>query len=233
MTRTAVSGTVTEGPAPVPRRRYCPPSTPVDRCDDSAGSSALDERSLVEACLASNDSAISELIAAHRPAIVRLTWSLLGGDEVDDVCQDVYLRVFKRLGDFEHRSRLGTWIYRIALNVIRNRQRTARRRRAAAHLSLDDIGHRDQCKSFVHATTAEALSESDEDARRLRRAIRRLPPVQRRALILWTYGDSSYAAIAQSTGLSVPEVNRTLRLARARVRMHYASASVPGPPRFS
>jgi len=183
-----------------------------------------DERALVEACLARDGDAIADLVAAHRPAIARLARALLGSDEVDDVCQDVYLRVFARLGDFEHRSRLATWIYRVTLNVIRNRQRTARRRRLDAHVSLDEVSARDHVTSLAHRATPASQLETAEQARRLRNAIRGLPPVQRRALALWTYGDSSLATIARSTGLSLPGTKRTLRLARTGVRTEIEAA---------
>ncbi len=69
-----------------------------------------DERALVAACLSCDQDAIDALIAANRPAIVRLARAEDGSDDVDDICQDVYLRVFARLSTFEHRSRLSTWI---------------------------------------------------------------------------------------------------------------------------
>ena len=187
-----------------------------------------DERALVEACLACDDDAIDDLVAAHRPAIARLARALLGSEEVDDVCQDVYLRVFKRLGDFEHRSRLATWIYRVTLNVIRNRQRTARRRHLDAHVSLDAVSARDQRRPRSRTSRRRRRSSRRRSrSRRLRTAIRGLPPVQRRALALWTYSDSSLATIARSTGLSLPGTKRTLRLARTGIRARDRSR----PPR--
>ena len=69
-----------------------------------------DERALVAACLSRDQDAIDALIAANRPAIVRLARAEVGSHDVDDICQDVYLRVFARLSTFEHRSRLSTWI---------------------------------------------------------------------------------------------------------------------------
>ncbi len=194
--------------------RHEPHSSPVES----------DERSLVAACLSHDDDAIRELVAAHRPAIARLARALLGSEDVDDVCQDVYLRVFKRLGDFEHRSRLATWIYRVTLNVIRNRQRTARRRRLDAHVSLDDVSARDRVASLAHVATPASQLEAADQARHLRRAILRLPPLQQRALTLWTYSDSSLATIARSTGLSLPGTKRTLRLARTGVRTEIEAA---------
>lgn len=189
-----------------------------------------DERSLVAACLARDDRAIGQLVAAHRPAIARLAFALLGREEVDDVCQDVYLKVFTRLGQFEHRSRLGTWICRVTLNVIRNRQRTSRRRRVDFHVSFDHLSVRDHVRYLAHAETPAALSESRAEARSLRRAILGLPPVQRRALVLWTC-DSSHASIARMTGLSVPAVRRTLRQAKRGVRADFdrRAAARTGP----
>ena len=194
------------------------------RPERHASPAERDERSLVEACLACDDDAIDDLVAAHRPAIARLARTLLGNEEVDDVCQDVYLRVFKRLGDFEHRSRLATWIYRVTLNVIRNRQRTARRRHLDAHVSLDAVSARDHATSLAHVSTPASQLEAAEQARRLRTAIRGLPPVQRRALALWTYSDSSLATIARTTGLSLPGTKRTLRLARTGIRTEIEAA---------
>jgi RNA polymerase sigma-70 factor, ECF subfamily len=177
-----------------------------------------DERALVAACLACNHQAIEQLVDTHHPAIARLARAVLGREEVDDVCQDVYLRVFKELGRFEHRSRLGTWIYRIALNVIRNRQRTARRRHFDAHVTFDELKPRDHFEFLADAVTPASVSESHERARHLRRTILALAPVQRRALMLWTYCDSTHASIARSTAMSLADVERTLRLAKKGVR---------------
>lgn len=187
------------------------------------GDSAADiERALVAACLACDEQAIGQLVAQHRPAIARLAWALLGRDDVDDVCQDVYLRVFTGLVHFEHRSQLGTWIWRIALNVIRNKQRTARRRHFDSHVSFDDLAPREHLAFLADPATPASLSESRERRRRLRVAIRSLPPVQRRALILSTYSESSHESIARSVGLSLPDLRRTLRLARKGVRARIA-----------
>ena len=177
-----------------------------------------DERALVAACLACDEDAIAALIAAHRPAIVGLARAELSGDEVDDVCQEVYLRVFAHLGRFEHRSRLATWIYRLTVNVIRNRQRTSRRRRWDVHVPLDNLRIDDQQLVLAQLSTPATLFEASDRSRRLQRAIRGLPPIQRRALMLWTGRDWSLRAIARSTGLSVRTVRRTLRLAKEGVR---------------
>jgi RNA polymerase sigma factor (sigma-70 family) len=201
------------GPAPAASRNSAStaprrPRLPVDR----------DERALVAACLACDQDAIESLIAEHRPAIVRLARAQIGSHDVDDVCQDVYLRVFARLSTFEHRSRLSTWIYRVALNVIRNRQRTARRRRYDAHVPLDELCPHDRFPTLVDSATPASLWEASDRKRRLGRAIRELPSIQRRALMLWTCHGLSLRTIAHSTGVSLPDARRTLQRATHGVR---------------
>jgi len=177
-----------------------------------------DDRALVAACLSRDQDAMQYLIAAHRPAIARLACAEIGSHEVDDICQDVYLRVFARLSTFEHRSRLSTWIYRVALNVIRNRQRTARRRRYDAHVPLDELWPHDRFPMLVDCATPASLWEASDRKRRLRRAIRELPSIQRRTLMLWTCHGLSLRTIAHSTGVSLPVARRTLRRATHGVR---------------
>jgi RNA polymerase sigma-70 factor (ECF subfamily) len=177
-----------------------------------------DDRALVAACLARDEGAFAALIAAHRPGIVRLARAQVGPHDVEDVCQDIYLRVFVRLSTFEHRSRLATWIYRVALNVIRNRQRSARRHRCDAHVSLDELCLRERFRALVHASTPASLFEATDRARRVRQAIRELPSTERRALTLWTYRDASLSTIARSTGRSMAGARRSLRRARDGVR---------------
>jgi RNA polymerase sigma-70 factor, ECF subfamily len=177
-----------------------------------------DDRALVAACLACDDGAFSTLIAAHRPGIVRLARAQVGPHDVEDVCQDIYLRVFVRLNTFEHRSRLATWIYRVAVNVIRNRQRSARRHRFDAHVPLDTLCLHERSRALGHSSTPASLFEASDRARRVRQAIRELPATERRALTLWMYRDASLATIARSTGRSVPGARRTLLRARDRVR---------------
>jgi len=190
----------------------------MNRHGTAKGPVDTDERALVAACLSCDEDAIDALIALHQPAIVQLARAQVRSHDVDDVCQDVYLRVFARLGTFEHRSRLSTWVYRVALNVIRNRQRTARRRRYDAHVSLDELSPHDRFPMLVDSATPASLWEASDRQRRLRRAIRELPAIERRALMLWTCHGLSLRTIAQSTGVSLPVARRTLHCARHGVR---------------
>lgn len=94
---------------------------------------------------------------------------------VDDAMQDVFVVVHRRLGEFEGRSSVRTWLFGIALGVARNYRRSARRRAPEGALAAEvdeDLPAPDSGGPEGHARSAEAvrvlyslLDELDEDKR--------------------------------------------------------------------
>ncbi|MEQ1731219.1 MAG: sigma-70 family RNA polymerase sigma factor, partial [Vicinamibacterales bacterium] len=96
------------------------------------------EAALIQRCAAGDDTAFAEVMAEHQRMVVQLAMNLLGDrDEALDLSQDVFIRVFRTIGQFRGQSALRTWIYRIAVNQARNRHRFWRRRRRSDQVSLD------------------------------------------------------------------------------------------------
>src|SRR5207245_5816658 len=82
------------------------------------------EAALIERCVAGDEAACADLVAAHQRTVFNLAFHLLGDrDEALDVSQEVFLRVFRTLTRFRGQSALRTCIYRIVVNQARNRQR--------------------------------------------------------------------------------------------------------------
>jgi RNA polymerase sigma-70 factor (ECF subfamily) len=82
------------------------------------------EAALIQRCAAGEQAACAELVACHERMVFQLALHLLGDrDEARDLSQEVFLRVFRTLRTFRGQSALRTWIYRIAINQARNRQR--------------------------------------------------------------------------------------------------------------
>jgi RNA polymerase sigma-70 factor (ECF subfamily) len=97
------------------------------------------EAALIERCVAGDEAACADLVARISGTVFNLAFHLLGDrDEALDVSQEVFLRVFRTLSRFRGQSALRTWIYRIVVNQVSNRQRWWRRRRRADLISLDD-----------------------------------------------------------------------------------------------
>ena len=83
---------------------------------------ALDERSLVEACLAGRPGAFDLIVERHRRAVYQLCYRFVSNHEdASDLSQDVFLRAYRGLRSFRGQSSLATWLYRIGVNVCLNR----------------------------------------------------------------------------------------------------------------
>src|SRR6266478_3116459 len=94
-------------------------SSPMAAAD--AGLTALDERALVEACLANQPGAFDLVVDRHRRSVYQLCYRFVGNHEdASDLSQDVFLRAYRGLRAFRGQSSLATWLHRIGVNVCLN-----------------------------------------------------------------------------------------------------------------
>ena len=177
------------------------------------------EAALIERCVAGDETACADLVAAHQRTVFNLAFHLLGdSDEALDVSQEVFLRVFRTLSRFRGQSALRTWIYRIVVNQVRNRQRWWRRRRQADMVSLDD--HLKRCGELeaTREVLPDRLLASKETARRIWAAMEQLPFDQRTALVLREIDGLRYEEIAFTLAVAVGTVKSRLTRARQALR---------------
>jgi RNA polymerase sigma-70 factor (ECF subfamily) len=159
---------------------------------------AMDDRELVGAFVAGRRDAFDVIVVRHRRAIYQLCYRFLGNHEdASDATQDAFVRAFKGLARFKNESALGTWLYRVGVNTCLNRVATRR----PDTEPVDAVERADQ-------TAIDPLNEivRGEVSRRVRRAIRKLPPKQRATLVLRVYQDLTHEQIARVLGSSVGAV---------------------------
>ena len=181
---------------------------------------ALPERELVASCRTGDPEAFARLVRLHEGMVVNLAARLLGeAEEARDVAQEVFLQVYKRLGAFEGRSSLKTWIYRIAVNQCHNRRRFWRRRRRDRETPLDEGV---LTATGVPNARPAGSSPYDETLRRERAcrvqaALLELRFEHRSVLVLREVEGLSCEEVAVALG--VPEGTVKSRLSRAREAM--------------
>jgi RNA polymerase sigma-70 factor (ECF subfamily) len=85
----------------------------------------------VDATLAASGdaSAFERLYRTHVPKVYGLVRRMLNDDDVDEVAQDVFVRAWQKLGTFRGEAAFGTWLHRLAVNVILARRETLGTRR--------------------------------------------------------------------------------------------------------
>lgn len=169
----------------------------------------VDDRALVSRILEGDTQAFRLLISQHQRLVAHMIGRLVKSqEEREELCQDVFLRVHEKLGEFSFQSRLSTWIatiaYRHAINHLRKKR-----------MFYTDIpAEGEYTSSFVEMENPESVvAEKDMDAF-IFRLIDELPPQYKAVLTLYHVEDMSYPEICEIT--SMPEGTVKNYLFRAR-----------------
>lgn len=152
------------------------------------------------------------LYDAHAPRIHAVCLRLAGDPrEAAELVQDVFVRAWERLESFRGDSAFGTWLHRLAVNVVFQRGRSARRRRQRVAVAAD----------LAHDPPPAAVPGADPGTRLdLEQAVRALPEVLRRVFVLHDVEGYQHAEIADLLGLPVGTCRSHLFRARRQLREH-------------
>lgn len=131
----------------------------------------------------------------------------VGEASVDDVCQEVFVVVYRRMHEFEGRAKLKTWLYRITANVVANQNRAQRRKsphqRAGAQVDPEELA--------TAVPGPEATVRQSQAAQLARRILMNMSEPKRMAFVLVELEGMSYAEAGTA-------LNETFDTVRARVR---------------
>src|SRR6266513_1659936 len=161
--------------------------------------------------------AFEQLIERHQSLVAGTVARMLGSNsDVEDIAQQVFIRVWKSARRYVPRAKFTTWLLKITRNLVFNELRRSKRR---PHVPLQsEPGAEDPpLKDETNLAPDASLLES-ELQRTIEEAIQRLPESQRMALVLRRYEQLSYEQIAEVLDLSVPAVKSVLFRARTELR---------------
>jgi RNA polymerase sigma-70 factor, ECF subfamily len=161
--------------------------------------------------------AFEELIERHQALVAGTVARMLGSNsDVEDIAQQVFIRVWKSAGRYVPRAKFTTWLLKITRNLVFNELRRAKRH-AHTPIQADPSAEEIPLKEETHPSPDASLLEKELQSA-IEEAITALPESQRMALILRRYDDLSYEEIAEILDLSVPAVKSVLFRARAELR---------------
>src|SRR6185436_15620550 len=93
--------------------------------------------------IAHDERAFNELVRLYQRRVFALVLRMLGSRaEAEDLSQEVFVQVFKAIGTFRGESKLSTWIYRIAINLCKNRTKYLRVRHTGEEEELENVAER-------------------------------------------------------------------------------------------
>jgi RNA polymerase sigma-70 factor (ECF subfamily) len=125
---------------------------------------------------------------------------------IDDVAQEVFVIVHRRLSDFEGRSSLRTWLFGITLRVVRDHKRSAARKATDDSVDLDTI-------EAPAAGPAESLAKA-EAVRLLHRVLDAMDDERREIFVMAELESLSIPEAAEELGINVNTAYARLRAAR-------------------
>lgn len=182
------------------------------------------ERRFIERLSARDERAFNELVELYGDRVYRLLVRMLGRrDEAEDMAQEVFVQVFKAIDQFRGDAKLGTWIYRIAVNLCKNRTKYLARRRAEAQEELEPLAERAALGEARGVTSSELagpdqLVEGYQVEAIVKLCITELDTEFREVLVLRDVEDLTYEEIGQITGLAEGTVKSRLHRARAMLK---------------
>ena len=183
-----------------------------------------DDTSMLKALQAGDSSAFSTLFETYADRLYRLAIGLVQqSEEAEDVVQETFIKAITHLDQFEGRSNLGTWLYRVAYNASLDRLR----QRVENPLPDDGLYEEDEAQLLmpevlVEWHTPEDLVIDEQGRRFLDQSIRQLPQTLRTVFVLRDIDELSTAETAEILGLSISAVK--VRLHRARLELRESLA---------
>ncbi|MGB3478139.1 MAG: RNA polymerase sigma factor [bacterium] len=167
---------------------------------------------LIKQAAEGNENAFQELIIRYQQAVFSTIHRYIGNyDNVEDLAQEIFIKVWRNAGKFRGKSKFSTWLYRIVVNHCLNYNS----KHKVNPISLDELvkqGH-----------TPKSLSvqvdwEKKQKIEQVQKAIKELPDRQRIALVLAHYEQKSHKEIAQIMQISLSSVHSLIFRARCTLK---------------
>jgi len=168
----------------------------------------MDDSELISQILNGNMNAFTFLVNRYQKLVVHITGRLIQRqDELEDVCQEVFMKVYQNLGKYRNECRLSTWIATIAYNTSINYLRKFKK--------CDEVNP-DESTVFRNLTEYKSNDFEKADLHRyIRDQIELLPVQYRTVLTLFHLEEFSYQEIEQITGMPEGTIKSYLFRAKA------------------
>ncbi len=183
----------------------------------------------LEALRSGDRDALAQLVEAYSSQIYQLALKMVNNkQDAEDVLQNTFIKAFQHVANFEGRSSISTWLYRIAANeaLMMIRKRRPEITEADSQLANDETSDITPLEFIDWGRLPEEELLSSESKRQLDQAIENLPEKLRIVFLLRDVEGLSIQETAQSLDLS--ETNVKTRLLRARLRLREALATYYG-----
>ncbi|MBS0632284.1 MAG: sigma-70 family RNA polymerase sigma factor, partial [Verrucomicrobia bacterium] len=206
------------------------------RQSPNAANEAAHDSELVRRFKEGEEPAFVEIMERYRSKIYSITLGFLHDrTDAEEITQDTFIRAYRGLVNFRGDSSLATWLYRIAVNLARNRYWYFHRRHRQDALSLDH-----QLTQESESTFADLIADSAQDPAQetavsefsglVETCLAQLDSRHREILVLRNALNRSYEEIATALGINVGTVKSRIARARENLRAKLAETCAEFSP---
>ncbi len=183
-----------------------------------------DEARFVARLVARDESAFNELVLLFERRVFALSVRMLGRRaDAEEVTQDVFVQVFRSVDSFRGEAKLSTWVFRIAVNLCKNKMNYDARRHSRRHDDLVDYQDLDALSGGAGLSVGaiarpDHAFEERQVVEAVREAIELLDLDLRQVVILRDVEELAYEEIAEVMGLQIGTVKSRIHRGRAQLR---------------
>ena len=186
--------------------------------------SCIPENCLIREAQGGSHAAFSQLVRAHDEAVLRLAFRITGSrNDAQDIYQDVFLKVYRKMDRFRFECSFSTWITRIVANTCFDHLRKGRNRREIGTITVDAEGEENDLLNLVRddrqAHNPEREFLRNELGRSILCALQRLTPRERIVFDLKHFQGMKLKAVSEILNTSEGSVKTSLLRATRKLRI--------------
>jgi RNA polymerase sigma-70 factor, ECF subfamily len=180
-----------------------------------AGNRCRDERDVIMRAQQGDQQAFAKLYESHKRRVYWLCFRMVHqADEAEDLTQEAFLQVYRKLNTYRGESAFSTWLHRVAVNVVLMRLR----KRGLTETSLDEMSESDEDNKTIEIGSDDPLLSGSVDRIVLENAIDELPPGYRLVFVLHDVHGYEHQEIADILGCTTGNCKSQLHKARLKLR---------------
>ncbi|MCX7984241.1 MAG: sigma-70 family RNA polymerase sigma factor [Bacteroidetes bacterium] len=177
------------------------------------------EEQLISSAKDGNVQAFEALVRKYQKRVLNLAYLMIGDrDRAEDVTQDVFVKVYKKLHYYSKNTSFYSWLYRLTVNECIDE---LRKRKIRKVFSLDFLAE-DGYERFYSENTSELPTTeiyNREQREVIQKALQMISKEHREVLLLREYENYGYNEIAETLGISVQAVKSRIFRARQELRV--------------
>ena len=185
---------------------------------EKGGEKMIDEKILISKAKEGDKKAFEEIISLYEKKVFSTIYYMVKNEnEVEDIAQEVFVKIYRNLKNFKEESSLYTWIYRITINVCID---ALKKKKNVVYIDekVETADGEMEMQLEDTAKGPEHLAEDEELKRKITDCIRKLPIDQRTMIILRDIKGFTYMEIAEMTKINLGTVKSKINRARTALK---------------